>query len=301
MTQDPHAIDAHPPRHRTSASGPLRGFTVTELLVVIAIIAVVIGLVFVVFPKITGGAKAARCQANQRSIAAAGVTYASDNKTRLVSPRTDTNHSAPGYGIFPQANSYRHYWVAAFNSGLPNSNANIVDCKETLAALRNGALWNYLGKSDSYRSPFDPTNRVRSYSMNGFVGVKFHDDSTGGALNQIPTQYRHDTTTMSRVPQPSSTLLTVPEWDRFDLTQCRNWNFNGFLVNPDPDSRYWFDLPALWHEDVVVSFADGATGAIAIKNRELLDADDDGHDFQEPAPALDFHEFRKLMLPGLIN
>ncbi|MBX3355443.1 MAG: prepilin-type N-terminal cleavage/methylation domain-containing protein [Phycisphaeraceae bacterium] len=302
MNQTLNAHHGFEPRlHGASPRRP--GFTVTELLVVVAIIAIVVGLVFVAFPKITGAAKAKRCMANQRSIASASMLYASDNKTRLVSPRTDPYGNAPGYNPFPQAGSYRHYWVAAFNAAAP-FNQNLTPDnpqRETQAALRNGALWNYHGNIDGYRSPFDPTTRLRSYSLNGFVGVKFHDDSTQGALSSIPAQYRHDTTTLSRIPQPSRTMYSVSEWDRFDLSANRDFNFNGFLVHPDPSTNYWFDLPAMWHEDVTISFADGSTAAIPIRNRALLEADSDGHDFTEPAPALDFHEFRRMLLPGLIN
>lgn len=292
------------PTVRSHARGG-RGFTITELLVVIAIIALVIGLVFVAFPKITGGARASLCQANQRAIALAAASYAVDNKSRLVSPRTDNGANAPGYQAFPLAGSYRHYWVAAFNTTqVPNNGSNLTSdspSRETLAALRNGALWAYTGNPSVYKSPFDHTSRLRSYSLNGFVGVKFHDDSTAGALASIPSQYQHDTTTLSRVPQPARTLYSVSEWDRFDLSQNRDFNFNGFLVNPDPNSRYWFDLPAAWHEDVTISHVDGSTDLIPLKNKTLIDADDDGHDFVEPSPALDFHEFRRMMLPGLIN
>lgn len=307
MTKTPHAL-GRDGRAAAPSPAPARGFTVTELLVVIAIIAVVIGLVFVAFPKITAAAKVSQCSANQRAIALASAAYAVDNKGRLVSPRTDpdaqkydraTGTCSAWMPPFPQAESYRHYWVAAFNtSALPNHNANIVDCKETLAALRNGALWNHTGNANVYRSPFDPTSRVRSYSINAFVGVSLHDDR---CFPNIAAQYRHDTTTASRIPQPSKTLYTVGEWDRFDLSQCRNWNFNGFMVHPDPDSRYWFDIPATWNPDIVISFVDGSTGTVPLRNRALLDADADGHDFVEPAPALDFHEFRRMLLPGLIN
>jgi len=300
MTQNP-INGATGRRSRTSI-----GFTITELLVVIAIIAVVVGIVFVAFPKITGGARATRCQANQRSIVVASLTYAADNKTRLVSPRTDPNADAALYSpAYPQAGwKYRHYWVAAFNdSSMSGFGQNLVGTpqRETLSALRNGALWNYMGSPEQYRSPLDPTGRVRSYSINGFVGVKKHDDAAGGGLGTIDAQYQHDTTTLARIPQPSGTMYTVSEWDRFDFTQGRDYNFNGFLVHPDPASRYWFDLPALWYPEVLISYADGSTGAIEMKNRALLDADPDGHDFTEPEPALDFHEFRRKLLPGLIN
>jgi len=295
-----HTADERQERRNRSARG---GFTVTELMVVIAIIAIVVGLVFVAFPKITGGARASKCMANQRGIAMASVTYATDNKTRLVSPRTDPFGDVPMANPFPLAGSYRHFWVAGFNAAAPfNQNLTTgTPQRETLNALRNGALWKYTGNPDAYRSPFDPTGRIRSYALNAFVGVKYHDDSTAGLLGTIPAQYRHDTTTLSRVPQPSRTLYSIAEWDRFDLSANRDFNFNGFLVHPDPNSRFWFDLPALWHEDVTVSYADGSTGAIPMKSKTLLEADPDGHDFTEPAPAYDFETFRRMMLPGLIN
>jgi len=292
---------------RTAPDVDRGGFTITELLVVVAIIAVILGLVFVAFPKITGAARSSRCQANQRAIALAGMSYATDNKTRLVSPRTDANvDTGLGYQTFPQAGSYKHYWVEAFNTGaIPGHNGNLITVdgkrRETDAALRNGALWDYTGNVEIYRSPFDPTPRLRSYSINAFVGVKLHDDSNSGQMGSIPAQYKHDTTTLSRVPQPARTFYTIAEWDRRDISVNDDFNFNGFMVHPDPSSQYWFDIPATWHEDVTISYVDGSTGSIQLKNKVLMDADPDGHDFVESGGALDFHEFRKMLLPGLIN
>lgn len=285
---------------RTASEVGRGGFTITELLVVVAIIAVILGLVFVAFPKITGGARASRCQANQRAIALSAMSYATDNKTRLVSPRTEpTTETSLGYQTFPQAGSYKHFWVAAFDgSGTYAGQLTGSPSRETIVALRNGALWDYTGNVEIYKSPFDPTPRLRSYSINGFVGVKYHDDAD---LPTIPDQYKHDTTTLSRIPQPARTFYTIAEWDRRDISVNNDFNFNGFMVHPDAASQYWFDIPATWHEDVTISYVDGSTGAIQLQNKALMDADDDGHDFAESGGALDFHEFRKMLLPGLIN
>ncbi|MFO0893917.1 MAG: prepilin-type N-terminal cleavage/methylation domain-containing protein [Phycisphaerales bacterium] len=281
--------------HHPLPAGPRpRGFTLTELMVVIAVIALVVGLVVVAVPKVVYGARSSVCQGNQRSLAQAANTYAASNKGRLPSPRTDAPGDWPAPNLAP---AYKHYWVAATGSNLTGSPA-----RETDKALQNGSLFPYVGNISSYRSPQDPTSRLRSYSLNGFVGVEKPDDTLSGAVSQIPAAYRFDTRTLSRIPQPSRTLFSVVEWDRFDLSQGRDYNFNGFLVNPEPSTRFWFDLPAMWNDDRInVSYVDGSTGQVQLFDKSLLDADQDGHDFTEPPPALDYEQFRRMMLPGLIN
>jgi len=67
-----------------------RGFTLVELLVVIAIIALLVGLLIVAIGRARGAAVNTADQANLRTLASAANTYASSNKGRLPSPRTDT-------------------------------------------------------------------------------------------------------------------------------------------------------------------------------------------------------------------
>ena len=239
-----------------------RGFTLVELLVVIAIIAVLAGLLVVAIGRARGAAVNTADQSNLRSIATAANTYASSNKGRLPSPRTDTPgrwgsltkdpklaFNAATNSRDDNANAYKP-WVVCETTG---ANADTIDANlniETMAALEKGSMWAYLGDAKLYRSPMDPSSRLRSYSINAFVGVLYADDFDGlpggsaGASAWISYNYGFDTRTISRIRQPSGTCFGIPEWDKYkSKTQLDGWNFGGFLANPDLPARIAANAP----------------------------------------------------------
>ena len=312
---------ATPPGHR--------GFTLVELLVVIAIIAVLAGLLVVAIGRARRAALNTVEQANLRSIATASNTYASSNKGLLPSPRTDTPgrwgaltkdpkapYNASTNSRDDNANAYKP-WVVCETTG---ANADTIDTTlniETMAALEKGSMWSYLGDAKLYRSPMDPSSRLRSFSINAFVGVLYADDYDGlpggsqGASAWISYNYGFDTRTLSRIRQPSGTFFAIPEWDKYKAkTQVDGWNFGGFLANPDPSKGVkWFDAPAVWSTpqyQVNLSNCDGSTAAYQILSKSLRD----GKVVTDPVNGYadfsgeskpDLIGLKALILPGLVK
>lgn len=307
----------HATQHRTAT----RAFTLVELLVVITIIAIVLALILVAVQSLQNAARATACLSNQRQLALANQTYATDNNGRLASPRTDSS-AIVGGGLPTLPNS----WVDT-NSALCSGD------RETDKSLERGALWNYLGAtSKAYLSPMDPTGRrdwsytspagtcpdgrVRSYSFNSFVGVgaysfaarcddfwQFPDPTS----SDYPEQYRgaqFKTLTMSQIPRPSETMATIAEEDAY------NFNLQGWCVRVRPPSGLagdWIDTPALWNPGRVnLSYMDGSVSAPNIIYKELAD-------IMQPnpsAPPIHFavevgtrpaHRFMSgILLPGIV-
>jgi len=252
------------PRRLTRAAG----FTLVELLLVVAIIVIVVAFILISLNQLQTRARATACLANQRQIALANNSYATDNNGRFVSPRTDS---------LPPAGNMRgtpNPWV---NTSRPGA---LVSGSETVRSLETGALWSYLGQnSKAYVSPMDPTGRVRSYSLSAFVGVgesdysrraddwyDFPDLESPDAPDAVRNR-QFKTVTLSQIPQPSRTMLSIAEEDAF------GYNFHGWAIEVGPPAAsggLWIDTPALWNRGRVnLSFLDGSVDAPNIIYEEL--------------------------------
>ena len=134
-----------------------RGFTLTELLVVITIILIVVALVIVATGKVVDLTRTMRCMGHQRQLAVGWNTYATDNKGRIVSPRTDpfctANINSSCGNISPS--SYQPYssnvniqnqcWVKSWGS---NMNPNGTEKRQ---AIETGKMFPYVGDLAVYR------------------------------------------------------------------------------------------------------------------------------------------------------
>lgn len=257
-----------------------RGFTLVELLVVISIIVLLVAVLLPVFGKVRQNARTATCLINERSISHAMSSYSQDNAARLPSSRTDAGSDAVPGGT-------KNMWVNASGAGL-------VSGVETVKSLENGSLWPYMDRNpNAYRSPNDPTGRVRSYSINAYVGnTKCPDDYQCGSLVPLPDGQPLQTETISRIPQPASTLCAIVE------NSVAGYNKEGFLV--DWSLPEWIDLPAFWDEGRVnVSFMDGSTKTLNIfSDRFISEATAIGVSYVEPSPAGAWYAMRQYLLPG---
>ena len=123
---------------RSPVRSRLVAFTLVELLVVIGIIALLIAILMPALGRAREQAQRAACQSNMRQLVTAWITYAGDNKGRLVPSATNASG-----------------WV---NSG------------NTQAAVESGLLYKYLNTSKAYRCPSDSTlERVCTYAMNDYL------------------------------------------------------------------------------------------------------------------------------------
>ena len=294
-------------------------FTLVELLVVVGIIALLIGLLFTSLGEFRRQAMQTACLSNERQIALASAAYADDNLGRLPSPRTDRLAS-------DSAVSYKNMWVDTAAPG------GLVNGYEMLKSLEGGALWTYLGQDQSvYKSPQDPvpvpqnppgTNpasvktRIRSYALNGFVGVgegnynERCDDLWDFPHPEHPTtpaelrKQWYKTVSISQIPQPSRTMCAITEEDRY------NYNTQGWCISIHPSYNQplfgeWVDSPALWNGSRVnMSYMDGSVESADIIYPSLqrqFQADADSHWVIEGGSRPAFKYMSDRMMPGIIK
>jgi len=296
-------------------SRPQRAFTLVELLVVIAIIAILLSVILLASEKISRQARATACLSNQRQLALAIASYASDNAGRIPNPRTDS-YPVQGTSV-GTLNGPGNVWVDNRDGGRVTVDGVR---SETPKALEQGSLWSYMEATPiGYVSPMDPTERVRSYSLNAFVGVGglstgaraddyfLFPDLDDGAISPAIIGTRFDTTALSRIPQPSRTLATITEQnintDGGGLPI--NYNEHGFVVRvrpPTGTAGEWIDVPATWNTGRInISYMDGSIDAPAILYEELsLRFEQQGHGVIEYGSRPAFRFFTQILLPGII-
>ena len=307
-----------------------RGFTLIELLVVIAIIAILAGLVIVASGAMMKQAKSTKDMGNHRTIGSATWSFATDNKGTLLHPRiepTDDNQSTQ--------EEIDRFWVASHGDD-NNGNARVETVTnsggeeikvELLTALTDGAAYQYIGDVTVYQSPLDPTigqtdqfvsgntnipnSRIRSYSLNAFVGVDRGADDWEDykELFGVESVYWKSASTISQVPQPSNTMCSIGEQNKIDSNLpdvgIATRNESGWLINPAEENGF-IKLPAFWNEGKVnVSYIDGSTGSIKLESDTLEKEELRGHDSGDQVivlgASMEYKQFKKIMLPGVIG
>ena len=124
-----------------------------------------------------GGSRDLQCVANLRNFAAGLLMYCGDNQSKFPAAGRWGNALVESGQRPPE-------WVANNWLDMPTSNRNNVDPYAADGSIAGSVLWAYVGESPSvWRCPSDPSTgshpdyldgaevpRVRSYSMNGWVG-----------------------------------------------------------------------------------------------------------------------------------
>lgn len=234
-----------PRRHFSAQSA--RGFSLIELLVVIGLIALLLTIIFVVLSRVREQAGFLECQSNQHQLQVGLIGYSMEHGGKFISPRT-----APIGGL-----SSDLLWARSYNdSGGLRINT---DGTESLRALQDGALWDYVGDDAPYRSPLDPTGRLRSYSLNGFIS-DMPDNNANPEYSWAPIADR-----LSKIKNPANTIWVIPEDDG------QPFNLHGWVVHVY--DQQWIDYPIDWFDKgkTTVAYVDGSSGKINYANPNLLD------------------------------
>ncbi len=208
---------------------PRRAFTLVELLFVIAIIAVLAALLIPALAAAQARSRRAACLDNLKQSILSFRMYTADNDGKLAD-----NYPLAG----PGSNS----WV------LGDMKVSSDSTNQTL--IRQGKFFPYASQVTLYRCPADPSRtgdepRVRSYSMNGWIGSRYME--TYPRTNGFRTFVRDSELSAAG---PANIWVIA---DEHETTIDDAW----FLVAMD-DSRPAASLPATRHEHSYgLNFADG--------------------------------------------
>jgi prepilin-type N-terminal cleavage/methylation domain-containing protein len=245
------------------------GFTLIELLVVIAIIAILAALLLPVLSKAKVQAQGLKCMSNGNQMAKAWLMYAGDNADRCIN-----NYGIDQTDQEVQKGTY-NTWCVDVMDWTPNPQNTNLDL------LRAGLLGPYMGKSaGAYKCPADnylaPEQlaigfqaRVRSYSMNGFLGlysecstcvngpVGSGTDPTFSGYNAINTgwpQYLK----VAYINQPANIFVFLDEHPNSINDGYFDDGTQGTPSAPTPWSAGNSDVPASYHNGACgFSFSDG--------------------------------------------
>ncbi len=226
------------------------GFTLIELLVVIAIIAILAGMLLPALGKAKTKAQGINCLNNHRQLTLAWRLYTDDNNDVLLYASENTSDRS----------TYTGAWVTGILDFNPQNRANW----DPDVGIRKSPMWKYCGNSlaiwkcpsdrSTLKTPTGAKPRIRSMSMNLFLGGW---GGTDGGFSEDVGRYR--------IYKKGSELSDQGPSNTFVFLDMRedSVDMGNFLVKmrgyPSTPTQYGFyDLPGFYHNNGGgFSFADG--------------------------------------------
>ena len=248
---------------RISRVSRASGFTLVELLVVIVVIAILAAMLLPVLNKGKEKAWAATCMSNTRQLLIADLVYAGDNNDQLASNPVYRPGSALNAAVEPGINqAWQYCWLDWTYANPDNTN---------IARLFAGQLGSYAKNPGVYKCPADKSAvtgqkgipRVRSYSMNGFVGYPRNGDNTTGHRFGKTTDFFNPGGIFVFIDEHPNSISTGNFWwvglyGGVDPDDNGPFDVSGDSYNDDSATPEGGGLPASYHNSGSgLSFADG--------------------------------------------
>ena len=208
---------------------PGNAFTLIELLLIIAIMAILASLLMPALATAKSRGKQTACLNNLRQLVLSFQMYSADNDGKLAQNN-------------PLAEPGGNCWV--------RGDMKVSADATNTAIIRQGKLFPYANQVALYRCPTDPSRannepRVRSYSMNSWVGSRYME------THPQPTGFRTFVRDSELSAVGPARLWVIADEHEASIDDA--W----FLVTMD-DSRPFASFPATRHErSYGLNFGDG--------------------------------------------